>query len=33
VDLLAFALSFGLTLRLNLCTVIGVAAAFYLRRQ
>jgi len=33
VDLLAFALSFGLTLRLNLCTVIGVAAAFYLRRR
>ena len=33
VDLLAFVLSFGLTLRLNLCTVIGVAAAFYLRRR
>jgi hypothetical protein len=33
VDLMAFALSFGLTLRLNLCTVLGVAAAFYLRRR
>jgi len=33
VDLLAFALSFGLTLRLNLCTVLGVAAAFYMRRR
>jgi hypothetical protein len=33
VDLLAFALTFELTLRLNLCTVIGVAAAFYLRRR
>jgi len=33
VDLLAFALSFELTVRLNLCTVLGVVATFYLRRS
>ena len=33
VDLLAFTLSFGLTARLNVCTLIGVAAAFYLLRR
>jgi hypothetical protein len=33
VDLLAVTLSLGLTLRVNLCTVAGVAAAFYFLRK
>ena len=33
VDLLAVTLSLGLTLRVNLCTVAGVVAAFYFLRK
>lgn len=33
VNLVALTLSFGLMVRVNLCTLIGVAAAFYLLRR
>ena len=33
VDLLALTLSLGLMVRVNLCTLIGVAAAFYWLRR
>ncbi len=33
IDLPAFTLSFGLMMRLNLCTLIGVAAAVYSLRR
>ncbi len=33
LNLLALTLSLGLTLRVNLCTVLGVAAAFYFFRR
>lgn len=33
LDLLALKLNLGLTLQVNLCTVLGVAAAFYLLRR
>lgn len=33
LNLLALTLSLGLTLRVNLCTVLGIAAAFYFLRR
>lgn len=33
LNLLALTLSLGVTLRVNLCTVLGVAAAFYFFRR
>ena len=33
VNLLALSLSFGLMLRVNLCTLVGVAAAFFFWRR
>jgi hypothetical protein len=33
VNLLALTLSLGLMLRVNLCTLLGMAAAFYLLRR
>jgi hypothetical protein len=33
VNLLALTFSLGLTLRVNLCTLIGVAAAFFFMRR